>query len=225
MTARRTTPRRTRTTALAAAVALAGGALLLACAPTPPGHGPARIADSLAELLEAELALDDLSDLERDVLQRAVDTGRIEQADYDEAMARYLRCMADAGFEVDARQLLNGLYQLTHERPDGADDPGYTLEYLETGDACATGTTRRIEAFFTLQQANPDLLADPYEVAVRCLTAARLVDGRLTARRLERLVDRGLAGVPFDVMSLEAQTCFHGAGLAVAVGAPASPAS
>ena len=226
MAARRTTTTRRRTTAATAIAALVGGVLLLACAPPPHPLEPGRIADSLVELLAAELALDDLSTFERDVLQRAVDTGRIEQGDYDEAVDRYPRCMADAGFEVDSRRLLDGLQQLTHTRPDDVEDPAaYTLAYLEAGDACATGTTRRVEAFFTLQQANPDLIADPYEVAVRCLAAAGLVDGRFTARRLEHHLDRGFDGVRFDVMSLEAQTCFHGAGLAVSVGSTASPDS
>lgn len=240
MTARTTTTRRHRATAVTAAAALVVGTALVAAAPAPRhghghghgprhghhhGHEPARIADSLVELIEPELARDDLSTFERDVLQRAVDTGRIEQADYDEAVDRYLACMSDAGFAETRRRLLNGLDQLTLVQPDGVDGTAYLLAYIDAADVCATGTTKRVEAYFALQQGNPDLLADPFEAAVRCLAAYGLVDARVTARRLERLLTSGVDAAPFDVMSLEAQTCFLGVGLAVVVDDRASPTS
>lgn len=189
-------------------------------APTPspsPAPTPDRIADSLADLVEDQLAHADLSPFERDVLERALATGTIDAADYDEAFARYDRCMVDAGYRHDVTRLPNGLFLRVVERPEDP-DPQDLERYWETDDACATGTLKVVESLFTLQQANPDLLTDAFEVAVRCLAAGGLVPVGFDRDDLETLFQEGFDDAPFDARTLEAQSCLMGAGLAVALG-------
>ncbi|MEA5453686.1 hypothetical protein SPF06_03030 [Sinomonas sp. JGH33] len=67
-----------------------------------------KIAGSFEELLDFKLSRSDINDFERDVYKRAKETGRIAQADYDEAYARYADCMSERGYPVTLKKLPNG---------------------------------------------------------------------------------------------------------------------
>lgn len=178
-----------------------------------------RIAPSMSALFDQYLAKDTLSSFERDVIQRAKQTGRIRAEDYETAHAKQAACMAENGWQEQTRKLSNGLYQTTGVTPVPSTDAEVN-KYMEASNTCSEGTSKIIESLYQLQQGNPGLLADPYETAVECLKKSSLVDDSYTGRKLENALngDGTSKGLPFDATSDAAQSCFTGAGLAVNIG-------
>ncbi|OZG69179.1 hypothetical protein [Bifidobacterium eulemuris] len=163
---------------------------------------------------KAELESGDLSDFERGVLQRAVETGRISQDDYEQAQALYVRCMETSGYDhLVFDKLPNGLYSLSDESQT---DDGY----FDAVMTCSQGTTSVIEAEYRDQQDNPDRYKDRGIVAVQCLREAGVVDDSYTAAQFNSGLDRlsssrssGSGGNPsaafgFPVDSDDEQTLF-----------------
>ncbi|VTR75866.1 hypothetical protein [Cellulomonas hominis] len=214
---------RTRPRPFRAARHLAVASLLVlvaACSPAaepdpPADTGGERLATSLTALFEQELEDAELSEFERDVFERAVATGEISDADYEEAFARFDRCVRDLGYEQVAEKASNGIYRITP--PDLADEAAVE-EYLERTGDCAEHTTMRIEALYAQQQVNPDLLADPAAVAAGCLVDLGAVPADYDAEAFERDFDGDLDAASFDAQDPEVQACLHGAGYAVAAG-------
>ena len=132
-----------------------------------------------------ELAGDDLSDFERDVLQRAVENGRITQDDYEQAHARYLQCMAVEGYDdAEYRKQPDGLYKLVRASGDSGD------AWWEASLKCSEGTDGLIEAEYREQQDNPQRYKDSGIVAVQCLRDAGKVDDSYTAARFNEALSR-----------------------------------
>lgn len=158
------------------------------------------------------------SDFERAALDRAVRDGKIDPADYEEAFSRYRRCAQDAGIKETYKKQPNGIYQVTPV--DVAADKKSVDEYMNTtGDCADNAGLIRLEALFRTQVDNPDLLADPREVAVRCLVKAGLVPADYTAEKLMTYLKGDLAKVTdFDPMAPEAQKCLTAGGMAVEQG-------
>lgn len=178
------------------------------------------IAEDFSELVNTALEDQDLQDFDRAVLERAKDTGRIQQADYDEAYGRFAGCMDQAGEPVALTKLSNGLYQ---EKPSPLSEGENLESVFLIMDACSAGTTRVIGNLYNIQQGNPELLADPYEVAHNCLQAEGLADAQYSLEDLRKTI--GSPGgfgkaledrLPFDPYSNEAQACFVGANMAIA---------
>ena len=159
-----------------------------------------------------ELAGDDLSDFERDVLQRAVENGRITQDDYEQAHARYLQCMAVEGYDdAEYRKQPDGLYKLVRASGDSGD------AWWEASLKCSEGTDGLIEAEYREQQDNPQRYKDSGIVAVQCLRDAGKVDDSYTAARFNEAIahiGKGLSGnnysklFGFPVHSDDEQTVF-----------------
>jgi hypothetical protein len=208
---------RTRPARVALVTLLAGVPVLAGCDDPGGDASPAPtqevLASSLTDLFEQQLQNPNLSEFERDVFQRAVESGEIPQADYDEAFQRYEQCVSDLGYQESWRQLPTGVYQIT---PPVFDDDADLERYAEEATDCADGTTMRIEMVFVQQQGNPDLLADPRAVAVRCLVEGGFVDASYTADDFEEDLAAGLEDVPFDVADPAANLCLANAGYAVA---------
>lgn len=172
------------------------------------------LAGSLTELFEQYLSKENLSDFEREVLERAVETGSISQADYDEAVNRYLKCTSDLGYDETATKLASGLYQIT---PPIFDTDAEADKYSEQSADCAEGTTMVIESLFNQQQNNPDLLADPRQTAVQCLLEGGFVDASYTVDDFDAdMQDPGNAS--FDVSDETANACLAAAGYSISIG-------
>jgi hypothetical protein len=177
------------------------------------------IANNFSELIVTALDNPLLQDFDRDVLERARVSGRIEQADYDEAYSRFEECTASAGEPVKLTKLSNGLYRV--ETTPLAE--GESLESaVSIVNKCQMGTTSVLAALYGIQQGNPELLADPYEIAQKCLVAKGLADSSFSHEDLSKIMGSpGPAGVPleerlpFDPYSDEAQACFVGANIAM----------
>jgi len=171
------------------------------------------LAGSMTELFAQYLDGEALSDFEREVLERAAETGAISQADYDEAFTQYQQCVSDLGYTETWTQLPSGVYQVT---PPLFDSQEATDRYAEQATECATGTVMVVEALFNQQQVNPDLLSESRAVAVDCLLEGGFVDGTYTVEDF----DRDLETPPeasFDVSDPIANACLSSAGYSIAV--------
>lgn len=210
--------RRTMRTAIAFTGAMAVMVLIAGCVTTEGEYdggstGEEKLAGSLSELFEQALD-DETNPFVIDVLDRAIETGKIAQEDYDEAHRLYRVCMSDAGYEESYEQLANGSYKIA---PPALDGQEAVEEYMSVGSDCSDELAP-VESLFILQQGNPDLLADPEQVVVQCLNEAGLVGADYTAEDFREDRDARFQQAPYDPMSAEAQECFSNAGFSISVG-------
>ncbi len=201
---------------------LAGALTLAGCAPAPaasPSATGARLAPDLITLykqtLERERAT--LSPFELTVLTKAAKTGHIEPADYEEANSKRAACMKDAGYTETMKKLPNGIYQITPVMPTSGDVNKWANDYSDKDNQCSKGTVKIIEALYTTERGNPDLVRDPLELAVRCLAQQGLVTPAFKAKDLEQWLMTSNPPLPFKASDPRAQTCFSNAGIAVNV--------
>jgi hypothetical protein len=92
------------------------------------------------------------NDFVRDVMRRAIDTGGIAPADYEEAESRYMQCTSDAGVMVPAVKQANGVYRyLPQEMTDAQ-----ASRWADVTTRCGEDELGPIEALYKAQIANPD---------------------------------------------------------------------
>jgi hypothetical protein len=159
------------------------------------------------------------SDFERAALDRAIKTGKIDQADYEEAFSRYRQCAQDAGLKETYTKLPNGIYRVTPPSDIGTSAKDVDA-YANTMRNCAANAgLMSLEALYRTQVDNPDLLADPKLVVVRCLIKVGLVPADYTPEKLTAFLKSDLSKkTDFDPMNAEAQKCLTAGGIAVSVG-------
>jgi len=181
-------------------------------APTPSAG--AKFAPSLVAMMKQAATRKNLSAFERQVLDRSIRSGTIADADYEEAHSRYARCVKDAGYTEKYKKLPNGVYQVQFVPPRDSDN-AYAKAWFDASGNCAHGTLAMVESLFTLQQGNPDLLANPREVVVRCLVQEGLAPAGYTVATFDKDNDDSFKNAPYKVTDIKAQTCFSNAGMAV----------
>lgn len=158
------------------------------------------------------------TDFERGIWDRAIKTGRISQADYEESFSRYRQCAQDAGYRETYTKQANGTYRITP--PQLTEDKALD-QYLKTTNDCANNAgLPRVEALLRTQADNPDRLADPREVVVRCLLKEGLVTADYTAEQLGEAAKNGFRKVPFDLADPRAEQCLSSGGYTVEVQGP-----
>jgi hypothetical protein len=180
----------------------------------------ARLAESLQELASQWLAEGDLSGWDRAVVERAAQTGRISQADYEEGAQLFESCLRDAGQHFARTTHLNGVIEFQPPQVATSEAEGHQQGRIQ--EACYQATYGATQELFRLQQANPQLLSDFSLAAVTCLQEAGLVADDFTKGDLDTALaprDSALADSPFDVMDPRAQTCLYSLGWAVVVDA------
>jgi hypothetical protein len=154
------------------------------------------------------------SDFERAALDRAINTGKIDQADYEEAFSRYRQCAQDAGLAETYTKLPNGIYRVNP--PSDIKDVDTYAKTMR--DCAANAGLISLEALYRTQVDNPDLLADGKLVAVRCLIKAGLVPTDYTVEKLTAFLKSDLdKSTDFDPMNAEAQKCLTAGGMAISV--------
>jgi hypothetical protein len=186
--------------------------------PAAPRAGQ-KIAPSLKALFQQTLQRSDLSEFERQAITRALETGKLSQADYEEAHSRYARCMKDAGQVETYTKLPNGLYE-PHPDLTGRtnEETGAAVErYKTVSDQCLDGVFT-VQTLYSTQQANPDLLADNFESAVRCLVKTGVAPADYTADDLKADQKNLWADAPYKVNDPQAHACLWSAGFAVQLG-------
>jgi len=183
--------------------------------PGPPAPAGQRMKPLVEQFKDARTRAK--SDFERSAFDHAIATGKIDYAAYEESSSRYRQCVADAGITETYTKLPNGIYRVDSE-PSGADPQSYLKI---TGDCADSTGLARLEALYRTQVDNPDLLADPRLVVVRCLIKAGLVPPDYTTDKLIKFLDSkdlAVAG-DFDPMNAEAQKCLTAGGIAIDTGA------
>ena len=135
--------------------------------------------ESLESIFKSEASRKDLDDFERDVLSRAVKTGRIDPADYEAAHDKYLECMANAGYDEHDTKMPDGLYQSSENMDPNTD----SKQWFKQSVTCSDHTTKIIEGLFRDQQDNPERYKDPGILAAQCLMDAGIVDKTYTAAK------------------------------------------
>ena len=135
--------------------------------------------ESLESIFKSEASRKDLDDFERDVLNRAVKTGRIDPADYEAAHDKYLECMANAGYDEHDNKMPDGLYKSSETMDPNID----SKQWFKQSVTCSDHTTGIIEGLFRDQQDNPERYKDPGILAAQCLMDAGIVDKTYTAAK------------------------------------------
>jgi hypothetical protein len=155
------------------------------------------------------------SDFEKAALDRAIKTGKIDPADYEQAFSRYRQCAQDAGLKETYTKLPNGIYRVTPP-PNVKDVDAYANTMR---DCAANAGLMSLEALFRTQVDNPDLLADPKLLVVRCLVKAGLVPADYTTEKLSAFLrsEDMTKNADFDPMHPEAQKCLTAGGMAVKI--------
>lgn len=100
--------------------------------------------ESLESIFKSEASRKDLDDFERDVLNRAVKTGRIDPADYEAAHDKYLECMANAGYDEHDTKMPDGLYKSSETMDPNID----SKQWFKQSVTCSDHTTGIIEGLF-----------------------------------------------------------------------------
>lgn len=200
--------------------------LAAACSGGDQGGSERRhIANNFTELVVNALKDPTLQEFDREVLERAKNSGRIEQADYDEAYSRFAHCMATSGKPVTLTRLSNGLYRIENTPLSDGESVESAMSLVTK---CQQGTTNEVGELYGIQQGNPELLANPYEIAHKCLEAKGMVDSTFSAEDLRKAIGSERSGggsalgdsLPFDAHGDEAQACFIGANMTIAKAVP-----
>ncbi|MFY1686855.1 hypothetical protein [Plantactinospora sp. WMMB782] len=154
------------------------------------------------------------SDFEREALDRAIRTGKIDPVDYEEAFTRYRRCAQGAGLDERYTKLPNGIYRITPEAGNEDVEANGELMVKCAQDAGLVS----LEALYRTQVDNPELLADPKLVVVRCLVKAGLVPPDYTVQKLSAFLEGAVEDMTdFDPTHPEAQKCLTAGGIALLI--------
>lgn len=198
--------------------AVAVSALALSGCAAAAEHDAGRLAPSLTALIDQALERDDLSDWDRAVLEKARKEGQISQADYTEGMDLFDACLKSRGIEFERTVLLNGVIEF--QPPPGRIPEAEIDAEAKAQGECYDSINVVTQEIFSLQQANPDLLADFAQAAVNCLQKAGVVDDDFSKDDFDTTFgpQSGPVDFPFDVMSAEAQTCLYSLGYSIKVG-------
>lgn len=203
------------------AAAAAAGLTLLAGCSTQPSESPAtgaKVAPSLTALFQQtrDERKDTLSDFEKEVLDRAIATGKIAAADYQEAVSRRTQCMVDAGYTESLETQPNGLIKIVPTVPSEGDLNAWNETYFDKSMACAEGNLKVIEMLYRDQQGNPDLLSDPMDIIMNCLQSEGVPTEGFTAADLAKWVENPKSvKLPFSLTDPLVKQCMSNGGVAI----------
>ncbi|ALJ21514.1 hypothetical protein [Microbacterium sp. No. 7] len=184
-----------------------------ACGAGTPAAETGTYASSLEAMIEQELERNELSDWDRAVLEKALETGQISRADYLEGADMYEQCMAAASVAMKRTDHPNGLIE--HQPATVSADDAERDAKISADHECMRAGWGRTQELYSFQTANPDLLRDSSEVVVRCLFDAGIIDEDFTRDDFQAYVrdDYTPEKLPFDIMDATVQSCLWGAGI------------
>jgi hypothetical protein len=147
------------------------GATLMALAWAAAGCSSGEEKASGAELWKAEFAAaveQATSDWEREMLERAAESGQLTDGDFAYAEQMFLQCMADRGVPAEKETDPDtGYFGYSFDDPDG-------LDALAIQKECSQGNGLVVRALYTSQRGNPDF-EDVNELMAECLVREGLV--------------------------------------------------
>ena len=191
--------------------------------PVTPVTSADRYADSLVDFFKQELALPNLSEFEQAVFTRAVQTGKISQANYEEAQRQFNQCLEDVGWNVTWMKGADGVYVFADSTPE-IDSQAAVDQWIADSDRCGTGSLNEIGASYCIQQDNPWLYKDEYLAVIACWDRAGKTIPGYGPADLKREMDATLAQgyyVPsdysFDTSDQVVMACLRGNGFGFSV--------
>lgn len=185
------------------------GAVLSGCAEGRDENLTAKLAPSLVALYTQWLGTPEATEYDRVVLQEAAETGRITQAQYQEALDLYTTCMSEAGYQLQQTRYPTGVINV--QPPSAVDDAG---ALMSTDQLCRAQTSMFVVMGYETQQGNPDLYADPGTIAYTCLKENALIADDVTVEQVSAfLTESHRNQYPFDVYDLRVKSCFYAAGM------------
>lgn len=191
---------------------------LSACTSAPPPD-TGRLAPSFRALAQQYLdqSEDELSEWDRAVVEKAVKTGRISQADYDEGADNFEACMIAGGERWTRTRHLNGVVEF--QPPQVFTTAEEDDNQVRVQGECYTSGYAATQELFAIQQVNPELLSNFSLVALNCLKKAGMLAEGFPLDEYERVMGPHDFPVeyPFDVMDPRSQTCLWSTGSAISV--------
>jgi len=158
----------------------------------------------MTEVLENSLNVLNPSEVEREAIERAITVGHIDPADYEAAHLRYVQCMNQQGFWPEFREATYGVYiELPYAYSGDQNE-------LDQAHSECSQDNAVLASLYLMQQANPDLWADPQLVAVQCLRKGSFVDVDYTVEDFAQ--DWAKSKFPFDRYADGPNDCLYGAG-------------
>jgi len=153
-----------------------------------------------------------VSDLEKQVLQRSITSGKISAGDYEQVFSAYEDCMTQHG--------ITGVTWV--KAPDGAYYPpainhnvvSFSDDQWAAADTACQANLFAVQQCYITQQDNPDLLADQFQVVVACLRRNGFVDASYTPDEFQYqlLHYSGQGSFPFDPFDPVASACMASQG-------------
>ncbi|KFI51616.1 hypothetical protein [Bifidobacterium biavatii] len=170
-------------------IALFGGCVSTNDAGDADGGGAATGSGKIASSLSAyadSLLQGDMSDAQREKVERVRDDGTVTTEDYEQAWSDFKQCMVDKGYHTPVlTKYSNGVYEVASIDPSSMSDEQqkkYENDYI----ACNFGEVLNINALYQLQVGNPSLYSENYDGVVDCLIREGVVDKTYTKSQLEK---------------------------------------
>ena len=182
---------------------------------TQDSRSSARIAASLSDYAQSLLDSDEsgptpMAQSQREILQKAADTGEITAGDYERAWAGYRQCVVDRGWtDPVLRRYPNGIIENSSMDISGLtedQDRQVTRDAVE----CTNLYVRDVATVYGFQVGNASLLQDADSAIVDCLHQANLVpsDYDATTFRRERPLYLDDENTVLDFSDMEVRGCF-----------------
>lgn len=179
------------------------------CAATQEANTDARLAPSLKDLFSQWLAAPEATAYDKVALQEAIDTGRLTQTQYQQAIDLYISCMSDAGYELRQTRYPTGVINV--QPPASVDDAS---ALMTTDSLCREQTSVFVVMGYETQQGNPDLFADAGTIAYTCLKKNGLISDDVSLEQVSAfLTESHRNDYRFDVQDLGVKSCFYAAGM------------
>ena len=133
------------------------------------------------------------SDFERTALA----DGAVSREEYTEAVQRYVKCLTDRGFDMDALDSGYGFFTYRH-----VDQPGFDAAEPQ----CREGTVEFLEPLYTGMLINPARRAFP-DLVAECLVRKKLAPSGYTGQRFEADGKAEYRNAPYKPDDPQVQAC------------------
>lgn len=194
------------------------GISISACAQGPAANQAGRLADSMETMAQQRIDAGGLSHWDEAVMKKALETGAISQADYEEGASLFMACMNDAGMNFTSRTHLNGVIEFV--APQRATSEEESAQQATAQAKCYESTFAATQELFRMQQANPDLLSNFPLATANCLKSAGVVSDDFTEKDFVEAIqprDEGESAALLDFEDERVQTCLYSLGYSIGV--------
>lgn len=175
-----------------------------------------RLAPSMQEWAAQMLEeIDGVGEVQRQAVERVIETGTVEVSDYEQGLSGYRQCMTGRGYrEIIFVDVGNGLRS---EAPHEAGTDAQEAKYRDDLIACQDEHLSVIGGLYEMQVGNPALFSDHNEAIADCVKRAGLADASYSGAQFKREYEQYQQSMDsgngmswpfsFDRDTPESQTC------------------